>query len=271
MVINTVFPRNSLGIRFSLTNPAFPVYNYVMRKTSILIVLGLLLTGCQSSSDSHYDQTSREIERLKATTEIGDNIKIVVNSLSVSESDQFSIDSLWHYADKNVTISNYPDVYKQSGLQVGVAGDNFKARLDITKRKLKSSEESEIFLVLADGSSGVISIGKEISVPRFYYSGRWYSGVEYEFQRASRSLEVAVRKLPSDRVEIELVPVFSKFLNNQGDLKLTELSTKVIVGREQTLIIGGGDTAQENIATALFSYSKTGETKQTLITVTPYF
>lgn len=249
-------------------------YNDVMKKLSIVIVLGLLIAGCQteqSSPDSHYDQVSREIQRLKATADIGDNIKVVVNSLSVSDSDRFSVDSLWRYADKNVTITNRPDVYKKSGLQIGVAGENFKARLDITKRQLKSSEESEIFLVLADGTTGYISIGREISVPRFYYLGRWYSSVGYDFVRAGRSLEVTARKLPSGKVEIELVPVFSEFLNNRGDLRLTELATKVIVGRQQTLVIGGGNTAQENVATALFSYSKTGQKKQTLITVTPYF
>ena len=233
----------------------------------------VLFAGCQippSTRDSHYEQVSREIEQLKATADIGDNIKVVVNSLTVSREDAFSVDTLWRYADKNVTIANRPDVYARSGLQIGVAGANFKARLDITKQQLKSSEESEIFLVLADGSAGYISIGQEISVPRFYYSGRWYSGVAYEFRRAGRSLEVAVRKLPSGLIDIELTPVFSHFLNNGGDLRLTELSTRVTVGPGQTIVIGGGNTAGEDVATALFSYSKTSQTQQTLITVTPY-
>ncbi len=233
----------------------------------------VLFAGCQmpaSRSDSHYEQVSREIKQLKAAAEIGDNIKVVVNSLTVSSEDVFSIDTLWRYADKNVTVTNRPDVYARSGLQIGVAGENFKARLDITKQQLKSSEESEIFLVLADGGAGYISVGQEITVPRFYYFGQWYSGVAYEFRRAGRSLEVAARKLPSGLIDIELTPVFSHFLNDGGDLKLTELSTRVTVRPGQTIVIGGGNTAEENVATALFSYSKTGQTKQTLITVTPY-
>ncbi len=250
------------------------VYNVPMMKSpAVILWVCLLLVGCQvpsSPSDRHYDQVSREIEQLMSTADIGDNIKIVVNSLTVSTEDSFTIDTLWRYADKNIAISNRPDVYAKSGLQIGVAGENFKARLDITRQQLKSSEESEIFLLLADGTAGFISIGRQISVPRFYYFGRWYSEVAYEFRQAGRSLEVAARKLPSGLIDIELTPVFSKFLNNGGDLKLTELSTRVTVRPGQTIVIGGGNTSQEDVATALFSYSKTGLRRKTLITVTPY-
>ena len=118
--------------------------------------------------------------------------------------------------------------------------------------------------------TGYINVGKEILVPRFYYFGRWYSSVGYEFRQAGRSLKVTARKLPSGLIDMELTPVFSKFLNDGGDLELTELSTRVTTLPGQTLVIGGGDTTEENVATALFSYSKQSEKKQTLVTVTPY-
>lgn len=229
--------------------------------------------GCQlppPQTESHYERVAREIEQLKATAEIGDNIKVVVNFLTVSIDDRFAVDTLWRYADENVVITNRPDVYARSGLQIGAAGDNFHARLDAVKEQLKSSEESEIFLVLADGSTGFISIGREIAVPRFFYLGRWYSRVGYDFRHAGRLLEVSVQKLPSGLIDMQLTPVFSDFLNDGGDLELTELSTRITVRPGQTVVIGGGNTAQENVATALFSYSTTGQQKQTLITVTPY-
>ena len=233
----------------------------------------ILLAGCevpQRSSDRHFDEVSRQIEELKANAYIGDNIKVVVNSLTTSVGDYFAIDTLFRYVDKNVAITKKPEVYAQSGLQIGVGGDNFKAKLNITRKQLKSSETSELFLVLADNSTGYINIGTEIAVPRFYYYGRWYSHVGYEFRQAGRSMQVFARKLPSGSIEMELTPVFSRFLNDGGDLVLTELSTRVTVRPGQTLVIGGGDTSQENVATALLSYSKTGETKKTLMTVTPF-
>jgi len=203
-------------------------YNGAMSKSSIFILSACLtLAGCETSrtsSDSHYDQVSREIEQMKAESEkaasIGDNIKITVNLLATSVVDYFAIDSLLQYVDKNVAVTKRPEVYTQSGLQIGVAGENFRARLDITKRQLKSSEETELFLVLADGATGYINIGKEIAVPRFFYFGRWYSGVEYEFRQAGRSLQVTARKLPSGLIDMELTPVFSRFLSDGGNLEL---------------------------------------------------
>lgn len=253
-------------------------YNYLMKKLSAFILSVLLLiTGCQTtdtSSESQYDRVSREIERLKAESEAaiatGENIRIVVNMLSTSAADHFAIDSLLQYVDKNITIAKRPEVFAMSGLSIGLAGENFQARLDITKQQLKSSEETELFIVLADGATGYINIGKEIAVPRFYYLGRWYSSVGYEFRQARRSLKVTARKLPSGLVDMELTPVFSKFLSNGGDLELTELSTRVMAHPGQTLVIGGGDTSEQDVATALLSYSKYGEKKRTLITVTPH-
>ena len=174
------------------------------------------------------------------------------------------------FVDKNIAITKRPEVFARSGLSIGVAGKNFQARLDIAKQQLKSSEETELFIVLANGTTGYINIGREIAVPRFYYYGRWYSSVGYEFRQAGRSLKVTASKLPSGLVDMELTPVFSKFLSDGGDLELTELSTRVIAQPGQTLVIGGGDTTDENVAKALLSYSKQGEKKRTLITVTPH-
>ena len=248
----------------------------MIKQTIYILCVFSLFAGCDSSqapSDSHYDRVSREIEQMKAESQrvasIGNNIMVTVNMLTTSMTNRFAIDSLWQYVDKNIAITKRPEVYTRSGLQIGVADKNFSARLDITKRQLKSSEETELFLVLADGSTGYINIGKEIAVPRFYYLNRWYSGVEYEFRQAGRSLKVTVRKLPSGLVDMELTPVFSNFLSDGGSIELTELSARVTALPGQTLVIGGGDTTEENVATALLGYSKMGEKKQTLITVTP--
>jgi len=233
-----------------------------MSRLSVLILCGIVLSaGCQTtdtSSESEYNRVSREIERRKAESEAavttGDNVKIVVNMLSTDIAEHFAIDSLLRYVDKNIAIAKRPGVFARSGLRIGLAGENFRARLDVAKRQLRSSEETELFIVLADGTTGYIHIGREIAVPRFDYFGRWYSSVGYEFRAASRSLKVTARKLPSGMV----------------DMELTELSTRVVARPGQMLVISGGDTADENVAKALLSYSKYGEKKRTLITVTPH-
>ncbi len=255
-----------------------PDYNSAMPKSlTFILCVCLLLAGCktlQTSSDSHYDRVSREIVQIKAKAEkdatIGDNIKITVNLLTTSVADHFAIDSLTQNVYGDVIVTKHPEIYTQSGLQIGVAGENFSYQLDITKRQTRSSEETELFLLLADGATGYINIGKEITVPRFFYFGRWYSGVEYEFRKAGRSIKVTARKLSSGLIEMELTPVFSRFLSDGGNLELTELSTSVIASPGEIIVIGGGDATEENVANALLGYSKMGEKKQTLITATPH-
>lgn len=248
-----------------------------MRKIDFIILSAcLLLTGCRSSdtgasSESHYDRLSRQIEQLKAQTAVsGTNIRIVVNMLTTRLDDYAAVDSLWQYADRNAAVAGQGGAFARSGLKIGLANENFRARLDIVKRSLKYSEDSELFLVVADGTSGYINIGTEIAVPRFFYSGRWYSGVEYEFRQAGKSLRVDARRLPDGRVEMLLTPVFSRFLSGGGDIELTELSTIVTARPGQAVVIGGSTTDNDNVAAALFSQRSQAEKRQTLITVTPY-
>ncbi len=68
---------------------------------------------------------------------------------------------------------------------------------------------------------------------------------------------------------MELTPVFTRFLSDGGNLELTALSTSVIASPGETIVIGGGDATEGNVANALLGYSKMGEKKQTLITATP--
>jgi len=249
-----------------------------MHKTMVFILSAcFLLTGCQpaadSSAKSHFDRLNREIELLKAqaqTTAAGSNIRIVVNMLTTNSSDYAALDSLFQYADQNIIAAKKPDILHRSGLKLGLANAGFKVRLDIVKSNLKYSEETELFLILADGATGYIDIGTEIAVPAFSYLGRWYSAAEYRFRRAGKSLKVTAHRLPNDMIAMKLTPVFSRFTNDDADMELTELTTAVTAPPGKTIIIGGTTGQDKSIATALLSSHIAGEKTQTLITVTPY-
>jgi len=249
-----------------------------MHKTIAFILSAcLLLTGCQADTDSsaksHYDRLNREIEILKAqaqTTPTGSNIRIVVNMLTTNSSDYDLLDSLFQYTDQNIIATKKPDVLHRSGLKLGLANAGFKVRLDIIKSNLKYSEETELFLVLADGATGYIDVGTEIAVPAFYYLGRWYSAADYRFRRAGKSLKVTAHKLPNDMIAMKLTPVFSRFTSDAANMELTELTTAVTAPPGKTIIIGGTTGQDKSIATALFSGRSKGEKTQTLITVTPF-
>ncbi len=250
-----------------------------MRLVTVLFFSSLVfLGGCQAPGgvvrDAHYDETLRKMEALKtgsasATAGKG-NLRIVVNKLSASMRDFTELDGLWRYADRHVVIAHRPESFARSGLRVGVATDKFKGQVNLAKRHLTSSEETTLFLVLADGATGFIHIGEEIVVPRFFYAGRYYAAVDYQFVQAGKSLQVTPNLLPSGAVRMELTPVFSKFLGTGGDVALTELTTTVTVQPGQSIVIGGGDSTREDVGTALFSYQKETERGKTLVTVTAY-
>ncbi len=236
----------------------------------------LLLAACDTlprdrGRGDDFDEISREIQRLKGQATPEGNIRIEVTMLTANLSEYTEIDTLWRYVDDHLSIGNRRGRFARSGLKIGLATENFKVRLDIAAENLKESEETQIFLILADGATGYINIGKEIVIPRFYYHRRWYSRIEYEFIQAGRSIQVTAHKLPDGSIKMQLVPVFSKFLNDGGSIELTELATTIIAKPGQTVVIGSLGTSGENVATALLGYQKDRHQKQTLITVTPYF
>jgi len=244
----------------------------------ISVVLALFIGGCQDGRQTEYERVSEEIDRIREQAEtapakvpgIAQNIRVVVNLLSTIADDYSSIEALFQYVDRNVTVATNAAVYDNSGLVVGVASENFRLRVRAAARRMESFEDTELFIVVADGATGFINIGTEIAVPRFHYAGRWYSYTDYAFRQAGRSLLVTVRSLPDGLIEMHLTPVFSDFLNDGGDLVLTELTTTVTAAGGQTIVIGGSEKQQESVVWALLSHKQQGRQTNTLVTVTPY-
>jgi hypothetical protein len=245
-----------------------------------VFILFFFLSGCFTPGmspvgDDHFGQTMRKIDELGTRTgsagPTGANIRIVVNKLSADISEYTELDALWRYTDRNLVVANRPEAYARSGLVIGVGTDRFNAELNIVKQRLTSSEDITLFVVVSNGLTGTINIGREIMVPRFFYAGRFYQAVEYNFRQAGRFLEVTPLLLPSGLIEMQLQPVFSEFLTTGGNIEFTELATTVVAQPGQTIVIGGGSSSGEDVGTALFSYRKENERGRTLITVTPFF
>ncbi len=238
-----------------------------------LVFFGVFTGGCEEAGrrSGHYDEVMGEIERLEKQTAINSlgNIRVEVKMLSTSESEYSGVNMLWRYVDENVILGNRANLV-QSGVRIGTAGENFEIQAEAFWEKLRQSESVEMFLVLQPGYPGYISIGKEIAVPRFYYFGKWYSYVDYEFSRASKGFEVTAREVSGGMIELELLPVFSNFIGDGGDLRLTELSTKVRVEPGKTVVIGSYSGGSENAGAALLSYQKDNTQMRILITTRAY-
>ena len=249
----------------------------------MMIVVGLIvvlagLSGCQEASSqrtSEYDRISKQIEiekadALKNIAADQNNIRVVIDVLKVDSSEKKGLEAIFKYVDKNVAVYKSPTVAKNANLTIGLATGPFQAQLNIIKQNLKSASEQQIFIVLADRTTGYISIGKEIAVPRFYYFGRWYNRVDYQFQKAGKSLEVTAAKLPNGSIKLTLLPVFSKFLNDGGALELVELATTVIVRPGEKMVIGSDGSTGQDVATALFGSVEHNHRKQMMMIVTAF-
>lgn len=245
----------------------------------ILLLAAIGLCGCtEQKVEDPDDEITQAIARIRA--EIGTqeqpidaligNIRVDTDLLTTTLTEYSSLDVLWQYVDQGSVRVAQPGVFAQAGLRVGIASEGFAVQLAAAQRKLRASERTTLFLLVGDGTSGRINIGTEIAVPMFHYMGRYYSGMEYGFRQAGRSLNVSARKLDDGRIELVLVPVFSRFLNTGGDMELVELSTTVTVAPGETVIIGGSSSGTQDVATALLGQRRNNRDMQTLMTVTAH-
>ena len=254
-----------------------------MRKIITLVIIGCLFwTGCENEQSkeqqSQFERVSQEIEQVRAqeqteiekttVAELTGNIKVTLRMLTVDERDFEALDSLWKYTTPHYVVIRRSDIFPQSGFKVQMAGGNLTAKLTVVKEQAKYSEDTEMFLVLADRATGYIDIGTEIAVPQFHYLTRWYKATDYEFRRAGRRFKVSARKVPGrDLVNLRLTPVFSRFLNDGGDKVFTELLTVVTVKPNQSVLIGGSRASRENLSSAFLGLRKEEVQKDTIILV----
>jgi hypothetical protein len=253
-----------------------------MRKIIILAIIGCLFwAGCENqqsqNQESQFEEVAREIEQVRAQQrqsgedavgELTGNIKVTLRMLTVDERDFSTMDYLWKYTTPKLVFQRRRDLFPRSGFRVQMALGDITAKLEAVKKIAKYSEDSEMFLVLADGATGYIDIGTEIAVPQFQYLNRSYKATEYQFKRAGRKFKVTVKKIPDrNLVNIKMTPVFSKFLNDGGDKVFNELLTAVTIEPGQSVLVGGLRESRENLSSAFLGLRNEKVQKDTVILV----
>lgn len=237
-----------------------------------------IFCGCetiqQSSNQSEFDRISTEIDReLEQSLRQGPaagaggglgNIRVDVKMLSTEVENYSLLEGILMY-DSNSAAARSSSGAGKGGLNVVLAAGDLAGRIRYAQENLRSAESTELFIVVSSGSRGFISAGTEIAVPRFYYGGRWFTGVEYDFRHAGRSLSVVPTLLPNGNIRLEIWPVFSNFLSDGGDLELTELKTVINVSPGRSVVIGGNTDSSYDIADALLMYEKSGRKWQSVI------
>jgi hypothetical protein len=261
-----------------------------MKKTAVIILTGLLLlAGCekqQEQQQGEFGRVSGQMEQVKTETqeqqksqvdqknneEPTGNIKITVTILTVDEQDFNALDSLWAYTSDSLVLKRRLDIFPESGLKVNMAIGNLSAQLAAVRKNAKHSEQTEKFLVLADGATGYINLGSGIAMPQFHYLTRTYKAADYNFKQAGREFMVRARRIPGrDLINLSLKPVFSGFFKDGSDKVFTELWTGITVKPGQSILIGGTRTSRENFSSALLGLRKEGVLKDTVVLVNASF
>jgi len=258
-----------------------------LRSARLLLVSMMLMqamaffVGCEettrSRADDEFAKIDQEIETLKARamqSSGGDNIRVVIDFLRADESEYSKLGALWQYADENVAVTAGKDEFRRSGLRIGLARGDMALRLDAAQKTVKNSERTQQFIILANNTTGQINVGTETATPVFFYRGRRFSSVGYEYRKVGKFLEVTARKLGNGMAEVEVTPVFSGLVSDSGRMnqtRMTELHTTVIVANGQSVIIGSTDGQRDNVATALLGVEKNGVKQKSLIVLTAHF
>lgn len=254
-----------------------------IRIVSLVLVIVLALsfvTGCQENTqppvESEFTKIERDMETLKARAlaNMGrKNIRIILDFFYTDQSEYSKVDMLWDYADENAMIKTNREEFSRSGFRMGLATEDMLAKLILLGKQVESAGRTRQFITVGNRITGHMAIGTGITVPRFYYAGKNYSSVDYDFVRAGLFLTVEARKLNDEEIEVELTPVISKLSDDKytGRIEMTELHTKVIAKNGQGIVIGSVDSQENSIANIFLGKEEGGVKKKAILVLTPYF
>jgi hypothetical protein len=260
----------------------------VMTRVALILLMCLPVVSCRSGGAAEpgsdvYEDVSAEMEKLEGefqskpsrekpqdekTPATARNVRIVIQALSTYLEDYGDIDALWRYANTFDTVVEHPEIFDQSGMKVGIAGDAFKVKLRAAKGRIRTAEQAQFLITIADGETGFISIGKRVYALGFDYLGRWYNSVDYPFDSVERYLKVKPQVLSTGKIAIEVTPVLFGLFGESGDLELTMLLTRVVLREGQMVVLGGSSSVKEDLSTMLFSSTVEARERRTIVTLT---
>ncbi|MGH7143953.1 MAG: hypothetical protein ACREJ2_07410, partial [Planctomycetota bacterium] len=195
------------------------------------------------------------------------NWRVTVTNFTVADQSDASLGALWKYTDANLRLAGGTKP-ANCGLRLGLAGDHFAAELDAQvdqAGRAKASTKAVSMLVVAQGGTGLITVGGTRFVPAFVLDGHAMGG---QLLQAEAVQELIVRpdSEPDGSVQLSLTPAFGR-LANSGDVVLSEMTTAVRLKPGQDLVIGELDGAQNLIGGSLFEHNHGSRNSRTILTV----
>ncbi len=248
----------------------------------VLILSICILAGCEEPSRKAPNSDAAQIE-LSEQMFINDvlkgkgfrNIKIILDKLSVGQSEFGPIEELWEQVDTDAVKPLNRKEFKTSGIRAGVVDEDFIMQMDDIRKTLDDKTRRRDALIISNDENGYMNFAKGPDVSQFYYSGKWYNSSDYDFSKAPRSLRIMARRLKDNKTLVEVSPLLYSFFKTQSpfgnNLNFIDAGFKAVVPDGKCIVIGRSATGKNDLAEALFTGQGEFVRMETLIVITPYF
>ena len=248
----------------------------------VLILSICFLAGCEepsrkaSNSDAAQIELSEQMFIKDVLKEKGvRNIKIILDKLSVRQSEFGPLEKLWEQVDTDAAKPSNRKEFKKSGIRAGVVGEDFITQMDDIRKTLDDKIRRRDALIISNDESGYMNFAKGPDVSQFYYSGKWYNSSDYDLSKAPRSLRITARRLKSNKTLVEVSPLLYSFFKTQSpfgnNLNFIDAGFKAVVPDGKCIVIGRRTKGKNDLAEALFTGQGEFTKMETLLVITPYF
>lgn len=224
--------------------------------------------GQKRTASDPFEDARRRLDEALALEPPKGNFLVRVEKIWLAEGEASSIGALLAYRDENFDVAA-GQVSPEAGFRVAVTKGGFSGVLDGFLRSHRSAGREEARIVTAPGYPARLEVGRvRYAAPLRLEGARgvvWFPGG----QLIGTSLEVTLRPAGSDRVEIEIVPVFTQ--EGQGaSVELTRARTVIVAPLGRPVLLASDETSSDSVALSLLrrTTSKGEERGVIVLTVT---
>ncbi len=195
------------------------------------------------------------------------NVRITIDRLEVDHRDREAYAAAIQYRDRTASL-RVGGRGPAHGLRVFGARRGVVAALSASTRFGRTT--SRQFLLLVPGSTGSLDVVQMrprpyVVVVPVYRGAVVVSTVEHEV--TGSAMHVTVHRADAENVDLELRPYFHG-ARDDGDLRINELSTRVLVPAGQPVVLMADRTSSSSLATQILSHRSESRQSEVIVVVT---
>ena len=194
-----------------------------------------------------------------------ENVGIVVEKLDAKTVAEMNLGGSFRARSGGTTVAGGGPP-PRGGLVVSYASPSFAARIGAASSRSRSTSRQQMFIVVRTGTEGSLMMGGDVYITRLGYWGPYGYALIAEREFVGRVLVVRPTILPGGKIAVELWPRFSTRRGRFIDV--TQLATRVVVNDGQPLVIGGLNTAEDEVTNALFAVGTRAESSTSTLLLT---